>query len=105
MQFCNCNSIFNRSGKCKNTLLPPVCIPNCLRYGSNYVYPDFCSYSCNKYIVRTVRMIFIIEIKSDTPDELLLSYSDKNSSQLMHPPTFATPVEMNRAVLARNPSI
>lgn len=42
--------------------------------------------------------IFEIENKNDTPDEIRISYKDKNSTKYMYPPTFATPVEMNRAV-------
>ncbi len=49
--------------------------------------------------------IFEIEIKSDTPDEIRISYKDKNSSKYMFLPTFVTPVEMNRAVLVELISI
>jgi hypothetical protein len=49
--------------------------------------------------------IFEIENMSDNPNETLISYKDKNSSQFMHPPTFATPVEMDRAVLVELISI
>jgi hypothetical protein len=49
--------------------------------------------------------IFEIEIKSDTPDEMRISYKDKNSSQYMYPPKFATPVEMDRAVMVELISI
>lgn len=49
--------------------------------------------------------IFEIEIKSDTPNETLISYRDKKSSQFMHPPKFVTPVEMDRAVLVELISI
>jgi hypothetical protein len=49
--------------------------------------------------------IFEIEIKRDTPDEMRISYKDKNSSQYMYPPKFATPVEMDRAVMVELISI
>lgn len=49
--------------------------------------------------------IFEIENMSDNPNETRISYRDKNSTKYMYPPTFATPVEMNRAVLVEIISI